>query len=176
MTARSRSAETQDPPTKWSCASCDAIFQRIDHYKRHITSHSADKPYQCSFCASRYRRGDVLRRHWKTCPARHQAGYAIPEPRTGGKERHACDACARLKKACDGGNPCLECGIKGREECTYRRVDESSEGTVVQSERLPEPQLGSGSGEDPAALPWTLGPGSFYSLDAAKESTYRYLK
>ncbi|OJK03877.1 hypothetical protein ASPACDRAFT_39494 [Aspergillus aculeatus ATCC 16872] len=38
MTARSRAAETQDPPTKWSCAFCDAIFHRVDHYRRHITS------------------------------------------------------------------------------------------------------------------------------------------
>ncbi|PYH47376.1 uncharacterized protein BP01DRAFT_354565 [Aspergillus saccharolyticus JOP 1030-1] len=165
MTTQQNSPETITPLTTWSCTSCEAVFHRIDHYKRHIASHSTDKPYQCSFCHARYKRGDVLRRHWKSCPARQRTGHAIPEPRTGGKERHACDTCARLKKSCDGGRPCLECGIKGR-GCTYRRVDEIGEGVFAQGEsNSQESQVG-----DPEVLPWSLGPQNFYSLQAARAS------
>ncbi|RAL15945.1 Cys6 transcription factor domain-containing protein, partial [Aspergillus homomorphus CBS 101889] len=154
----------------WTCSPCAATFHRIDHYKRHISSRAADKPYRCSFCTSSYKRRDVLRRHWKSCSARLRSGYTIPEARAGGKERHACDACARLKKSCDGGVPCLECKARGR-GCTYRRVGRASD-DGVEREEGGDSQLGLRAGEDLEAGPWSLGPQNFYSLQAAKVSAY----
>ncbi|PYH93571.1 hypothetical protein BO71DRAFT_305510, partial [Aspergillus ellipticus CBS 707.79] len=103
------------------CQFCAAVFHRLDHYRRHAATHSSEKPFKCGFCGSQHKRGDVLRRHWKSCSARIHTGQAIPDPRVGGKERHACDACAKLKKCCDGGQPCLECSTR-RKQCTYARI------------------------------------------------------
>ncbi|GFF66973.1 C2H2 type zinc finger domain protein [Aspergillus lentulus] len=64
---------------------------------------------------------DVLRRHWTTCAKRLQSGQEIPKADSGGKHRHACDACARLKKACNGLQPCAECESRGK-LCSYERL------------------------------------------------------
>ncbi|KAL4953635.1 hypothetical protein BDW69DRAFT_194673 [Aspergillus filifer] len=64
---------------------------------------------------------DTLRRHWQSCSVRVQKGQAIPDPRTGGKQKHACDNCARRKRSCSEGRPCTECLTKGR-PCSNERL------------------------------------------------------
>ncbi|KAL4867379.1 hypothetical protein BDV12DRAFT_186779 [Aspergillus spectabilis] len=113
----------------WTCDTCSAVFQRLDHFKRHTATHRTDKPFICDFCGSLYKRGDVLRRHWKSCSVRIQTGQAIPEPRLGGKEKHACDGCARLKRSCSGGQPCSECQSRGR-DCSYERLGDRERNRV----------------------------------------------
>ncbi|PYI04111.1 hypothetical protein BO78DRAFT_268799, partial [Aspergillus sclerotiicarbonarius CBS 121057] len=150
----------------WTCQFCTAVFHRLDHHKRHTATHSAEKPFKCGFCGSQYKRGDVLRRHWKSCSARIRTGQAIPGPRIGGKERHACDACAKLKKSCDGGHPCIECSTR-RKPCTYLRLQDS--GGLPRSQAtdsaLTEGQLHPES-THPRPVPelstWSLGPQTFY--------------
>ncbi|PYH36349.1 uncharacterized protein BO87DRAFT_237579 [Aspergillus neoniger CBS 115656] len=149
----------------WSCQFCSAVFHRLDHHKRHIATHSSQKPFRCGFCGSHYKRGDVLRRHWKSCSARIHAGQAIPGPRIGGKERHACDVCARLKKSCDGGQPCLECATR-RKECTYLRLQDS--GGAPRNQHTPSPTFIQSQPEPINSIPdlalptWDLGLQPYY--------------
>ncbi|GFN12992.1 Zn(II)2Cys6 transcription factor domain-containing protein [Aspergillus tubingensis] len=129
------------------------------------TTHSSQKPFRCGFCGSHYKRGDVLRRHWKSCSARIHAGQAIPGPRIGGKERHACDVCARLKKSCDGGQPCLECATR-RKECTYLRLQDS--GGAPRNQHTPSPTFIQSQPEPINSIPdlalptWDLGLQPYY--------------
>jgi hypothetical protein len=83
---------------------------------------------------------DVLRRHWTTCAKRRESGQEIPKADAGGKHKHACDACARLKKACNGQQPCAECESRGK-LCSYERLTRNQptrvkrESTLVYAEQ-----------------------------------------
>jgi hypothetical protein len=123
----------------------------------------------------------VLRRHWKSCSARIRIGKAIPEPRPGGKEKHACDSCARSKRSCSGGQPCSECHSRGR-TCSYDRLGNANTTTAMgqsKMRRFPRVEGPAGS-HDIGQLPnhaaldrrpasestgttWTLGPQNFYA-------------
>lgn len=56
-----------DPKKKHACPLCDAKFQRPEHVKRHMKSHSSDKPFQCEElnCGKRFNRKDNLKAHLK---------------------------------------------------------------------------------------------------------------
>lgn len=56
-----------DPKKKHKCPLCLARFQRPEHVKRHLKSHSNDKPFQCDFpnCDRRFNRKDNLKAHLK---------------------------------------------------------------------------------------------------------------
>ncbi|KAL2836561.1 hypothetical protein BJY01DRAFT_54706 [Aspergillus pseudoustus] len=162
----------------WKCDICSSGFQRLDHLKRHTTTHKADRPFMCDFCGSLYKRGDVLRRHWKSCSVRIQTDQAIPEPRLGGKEKHACDGCARLKRSCSGGQPCSECQSRGR-ACSYARLGVRSSIASPQCEwGVSAAGYGMGPAQtsdmgatatgikplgDPVRCTWDLGPQNLYA-------------
>ncbi|KAG7665251.1 uncharacterized protein J8A68_001307 [[Candida] subhashii] len=52
---------------KHRCPICDCRFQRPEHVKRHIKSHSAEKPFSCEEigCGKRFNRKDNLKAHLK---------------------------------------------------------------------------------------------------------------
>lgn len=56
-----------DPKKKHKCPLCLARFQRPEHVKRHLKSHSTDKPFQCDWpnCGRRFNRKDNLKAHLK---------------------------------------------------------------------------------------------------------------
>ncbi|KAI5965724.1 CAS5 [Candida pseudojiufengensis] len=56
-----------DPKKKHKCPICDARFQRPEHVKRHLKSHSSEKPFQCNElnCGKRFNRKDNLKAHLK---------------------------------------------------------------------------------------------------------------
>lgn len=56
-----------DPKKTHKCPICDARFQRPEHVKRHLKSHSSEKPYQCEEpdCGKRFNRKDNLKAHLK---------------------------------------------------------------------------------------------------------------
>lgn len=56
-----------DPKKKHQCPLCQARFQRPEHVKRHLKSHSSEKPYQCdeADCGKRFNRKDNLKAHLK---------------------------------------------------------------------------------------------------------------
>ncbi|KAL2861754.1 hypothetical protein BJX68DRAFT_11431 [Aspergillus pseudodeflectus] len=162
----------------WKCDICSSGFQRLDHFKRHTATHKTDRPFMCDFCGSLYKRGDVLRRHWKSCSARIQTGQPVPEPRLGGKEKHACDGCARLKRSCSGGQPCSECQSRGR-NCSYERLGGTKSNTLESPPRgwglsaagydtVPAhtPDIGAAGVQqfgEPSRSTWDMGPQNFYA-------------
>jgi hypothetical protein len=48
-----------------SCPLCNAAFQRPEHVKRHLRSHSSEKPFECDEqnCGKRFNRPDNLKAH-----------------------------------------------------------------------------------------------------------------
>ncbi|ERT00248.1 hypothetical protein HMPREF1624_03619 [Sporothrix schenckii ATCC 58251] len=72
---------------------------------------------KCVFCRRVFQRADSARRHEKTC------GAGRPSPRVykRGRKTQACDACARIKVACDAGKPCQRCSDRSL-ECNYGRL------------------------------------------------------
>ncbi|OBA23767.1 hypothetical protein METBIDRAFT_9996 [Metschnikowia bicuspidata var. bicuspidata NRRL YB-4993] len=61
------SADVDDPKKKHKCPLCYARFQRPEHVKRHLKSHSSEKPFQCDVpdCGRRFNRKDNLKAHLK---------------------------------------------------------------------------------------------------------------
>lgn len=54
-----------DQPTSRSndhhqCNECDKTFTRATHLKRHMTTHSEERPYACNMCDKKFRRADHL--------------------------------------------------------------------------------------------------------------------
>jgi len=37
-------------PEQLSCDQCSSVFQRREHYLRHLRTHTKEKPFQCSLC------------------------------------------------------------------------------------------------------------------------------
>lgn len=59
--------DTFDPKKKHKCPLCLARFQRPEHVKRHLKSHSTEKPFECDYpdCGRRFNRKDNLKAHLK---------------------------------------------------------------------------------------------------------------
>lgn len=63
----SEKVDNIDPKKRHQCPLCQARFQRPEHVKRHLKSHSSEKPYQCEEpdCGKRFNRKDNLKAHLK---------------------------------------------------------------------------------------------------------------
>lgn len=59
--------EKEKAKKKHKCPMCDARFQRPEHVKRHMKSHSSEKPFECDEpeCGKRFNRKDNLKAHLK---------------------------------------------------------------------------------------------------------------
>lgn len=118
---------------------------------------------------------DVLRRHWKSCKTRLEAGQAIPDGLRGGKHKRACDGCAVIRKACDGETPCSECNHRGK-PCTYQRLFEADDDPNGQrvTGKVPRTQEDQGHEVD-TDVPddgWDLGYQTFYPSREARKAVY----
>ncbi|KAK6904041.1 hypothetical protein I203_107555 [Kwoniella mangroviensis CBS 8507] len=56
------------PSKGFSCPllSCGRLFKRLEHLKRHVRTHTQERPYECTRCAKRFSRSDNLTQHIKT--------------------------------------------------------------------------------------------------------------
>ncbi|KAI5120626.1 hypothetical protein M0805_009386 [Coniferiporia weirii] len=46
--------------------SCQQLFKRLEHLKRHVRKHTLERPYQCELCQRRFSRADNLNQHMRT--------------------------------------------------------------------------------------------------------------
>lgn len=62
-----KAANDNDPKKKHACPLCFTKFQRPEHVKRHMKSHSSEKPFVCEEpnCNKRFNRKDNLKAHLK---------------------------------------------------------------------------------------------------------------
>ncbi|EJD43570.1 STE-domain-containing protein [Auricularia subglabra TFB-10046 SS5] len=56
--------------------SCGRYFKRMEHLKRHLRTHTMEKPYQCDQCGKRFSRSDNLNQHLRTHGRPLPSGYA----------------------------------------------------------------------------------------------------
>ncbi|EER35297.1 predicted protein [Candida tropicalis MYA-3404] len=55
----------EDKNKKYSCPICDGRFMRPEHVKRHLRSHTSEKPFECEQCQKTFNRKDNLKAHIK---------------------------------------------------------------------------------------------------------------
>jgi transcription factor STE12 len=66
---RARSATMMElgpyPQKSHSCPipSCGRLFKRLEHLKRHVRTHTQERPYPCPFCSKAFSRSDNLAQH-----------------------------------------------------------------------------------------------------------------
>lgn len=66
---RARSATMMElgpyPQKSHSCPipSCGRLFKRLEHLKRHVRTHTQERPYQCPYCSKAFSRSDNLAHH-----------------------------------------------------------------------------------------------------------------
>lgn len=46
--------------------SCGRMFKRMEHLRRHLRTHTLERPYECTHCQKRFSRSDNLAQHMRT--------------------------------------------------------------------------------------------------------------
>ncbi|KAJ5619427.1 hypothetical protein N7510_003411 [Penicillium lagena] len=76
-TRRARSATMTElgpyPQKSHSCPipSCGRLFKRLEHLKRHVRTHTQERPYPCPYCSKAFSRSDNLAQHRRIHEAQH---------------------------------------------------------------------------------------------------------
>jgi len=69
---RARSATVMElgpyPQKSHSCPipTCGRLFKRLEHLKRHVRTHTQERPYICPYCSKAFSRSDNLAQHKRT--------------------------------------------------------------------------------------------------------------
>ncbi|ODH48598.1 hypothetical protein GX48_05248 [Paracoccidioides brasiliensis] len=77
---RARSATMMElgpyPQKSHSCPipSCGRLFKRLEHLKRHVRTHTQERPYPCPYCNRAFSRSDNLAQHRRIHESQQQGG------------------------------------------------------------------------------------------------------
>lgn len=112
---RQETHEARSALPKYQCPICSRRYKRREHLSRHTSSHTTERPHRCNSCNGTFQRGDVLKRHVRTCTGGNSRS---------GARRRACNRCVRQKKACNSHDPCQNCAKKGV-PCNYPPVSDN---------------------------------------------------
>lgn len=64
--ARTNAAPYQIKTYTCPLPTCGRLFKRLEHLKRHVRTHTMERPYSCTVCGKRFSRSDNLAQHRKT--------------------------------------------------------------------------------------------------------------
>ncbi|KAK5615983.1 hypothetical protein CRENBAI_019456 [Crenichthys baileyi] len=67
---KSKDSSTPETPTNKTCPHCGKYFAWQSDLKRHIETHSGERPHQCSLCEKKFKNPYALRSHEKSCKTR----------------------------------------------------------------------------------------------------------
>lgn len=96
------------------CSVCSSTFRRPEHLRRHLRSHTDDKPFICPSCGKGFARSDTLHRHELS----HEANGGGPIHQTPDRSFRACFRCATARVRCSGEAVCARCQNRGL-DCEY---------------------------------------------------------
>jgi uncharacterized Zn finger protein (UPF0148 family) len=96
------------------CSVCSSTFRRPEHLRRHLRSHTDDKPFVCPNCGKGFARSDTLHRHELS----HEANGGGPIHQTTDRSFRACFRCATARVRCSGEAVCARCQNRGF-DCEY---------------------------------------------------------
>ena len=70
----------------YSCPllSCGRLFKRMEHLKRHLRTHTMERPFICDFCNRRFSRADNLNAHIRTHSRDSAAGGSLMDQGSNG--------------------------------------------------------------------------------------------
>ncbi|KAH8434654.1 sexual development transcription factor SteA [Aspergillus melleus] len=83
---RARSATMMElgpyPQKSHSCPipSCGRLFKRLEHLKRHVRTHTQERPYPCPYCNKAFSRSDNLAQHRRIHEAQQDGQPPLPVP------------------------------------------------------------------------------------------------
>ncbi|EAW12529.1 sexual development transcription factor SteA [Aspergillus clavatus NRRL 1] len=81
---RARSATMMElgpyPQKSHSCPipSCGRLFKRLEHLKRHVRTHTQERPYPCPYCNKAFSRSDNLAQHRRIHEAQQDGQHPLP--------------------------------------------------------------------------------------------------
>ncbi|XP_076804550.1 uncharacterized protein LOC143448623 isoform X2 [Clavelina lepadiformis] len=81
----------EKPKKEYRCEYCGKMFGRQQHLKRHILTHTGERPYPCQYCDKRFRRSEHLKHHL----ANHEQAMGVeilPKQKKPRKSARANDA------------------------------------------------------------------------------------
>ncbi|KAF7720306.1 Fungal Zn(2)-Cys(6) binuclear cluster and zinc finger C2H2-type domain-containing protein [Penicillium ucsense] len=113
-----RSEQAGASTSQVKCNVCGSTFRRPEHLKRHLRSHTKEKPFECAQCGRHFSRTDTLHRHELSHHSTGGEGGKDRPHRITVKTFRACFACATARVRCSGGMPCGRCETRSL-DCHY---------------------------------------------------------